>query len=81
MSAITHHSTLLCSSRTLSFRLFFGLEQRLLSVIYAWRARMRQRSELLMLNDVELRELSLTNADVNREASKPFWESISLTNR
>ena len=28
---------------------------------------MRQRRELLMLNDVELRELSLIEADVNRE--------------
>lgn len=37
---------------------------------------MRQRRELLMLNDVELCELSLTAADVNRETSKPFWESI-----
>ena len=34
-----------------------------------------------MLNDVELRELWLTDADVNREARKPFWESISSTNR
>ena len=34
-----------------------------------------------MLNDVELRELSLTEADVNREANKPFSESISLTGR
>jgi uncharacterized protein YjiS (DUF1127 family) len=42
---------------------------------------MRQRRELLMLNDVELRELSFTAADVNREISKPFWESISLTGR
>ena len=31
-----------------------------------------------MLNAVELRELSLTEADVNREAVKPFWESIRL---
>ena len=34
-----------------------------------------------MLNEVELRELSLTEADVNRETSKPFWESIGLTGR
>jgi len=31
-----------------------------------------------MLNDVELRELSLIEADVNHEANKPLWESISL---
>ena len=39
---------------------------------------MRQRSELLMLNGVELRELSLIEADVNREANKPFWQSMHL---
>ena len=32
-----------------------------------------------MLNDIELRELSLTDADVSREARKPFWEGIRLT--
>jgi len=42
---------------------------------------MRQRRELLMLNDIELRELSLSEADVNREARKPFWEAIRLTGR
>ena len=42
---------------------------------------MRQRRELLMLNDVELRELSLSEADVIRETSKPFWASISLAGR
>ena len=42
---------------------------------------MCQRSELSMLNAVELLELSLTEAAVNRETSKPFWESIALTGR
>ncbi len=42
---------------------------------------MRQRRELLMLNDVELRELSLTEADVNREMRKPFRESIDINGR
>jgi len=42
---------------------------------------MRQRRELLMLNDVELRELSLIEADVNRETGKPFWKRIHLTGR
>jgi uncharacterized protein YjiS (DUF1127 family) len=45
------------------------------------RRRMRQRRELLMLNDIELRELSLSEADVKREARKPFWEAIRLTGR
>jgi hypothetical protein len=30
---------------------------------------------------VELRELSLTEADADREARKPFWEGIQLTGR
>jgi len=34
-----------------------------------------------MLNDIELHELSLSEADVNREARKPFWETIRLTDR
>ena len=55
-----------------------GAGQRAIGAVRIWRARVRQRSELLMLNDVELRELSLTEADANHEANKPFWESISL---
>ena len=41
----------------------------------------RQRRELLMLDGVELRDLSVTQADVDREARKPFWEGIQLTGR
>jgi len=80
MSAITRHSTS-PPSGTLRFRPFSGLGQRLLSVVWAWRASLRQRSELLMLNEIEVRELLLTEADVNREANKPFWKSVSLINR
>lgn len=54
---------------------------RSLITIRAWRARMRQRRELLMLNGVELRDPSLTEADVDRETRKPFWEGIQLTGR
>jgi uncharacterized protein YjiS (DUF1127 family) len=47
-----------------------------LEAIRAWRLRMRQRRELLMLNDVELRDLSLTEADV-----RSFWKGIQFTDR
>ncbi len=57
------------------------IRQVTLTAIRTWRVRMRQRRELLVLNDVELRELSLTEADVDREARKPFWEGIELTGR
>jgi uncharacterized protein YjiS (DUF1127 family) len=80
MSAIASRSPSLLDSRTPSLRLFAGISQRIFTMIRVWRARMRQRSELLMLNGVELRELSLTNADVDLEANKLFWERISLTN-
>jgi uncharacterized protein YjiS (DUF1127 family) len=42
---------------------------------------MRQRRELLILNAVELREHSLTEADVNYEARKPFWEGLQIKGR
>ena len=32
-----------------------------------------------MLNDVELRDLSLTEADVNREGRRSFLKEIQLT--
>jgi uncharacterized protein YjiS (DUF1127 family) len=81
MSAIASHSPSLPASGTFGMRLFGRIGQRTLTAIRAWRARMRQRRELLMLNDVELRELSFTEADVDREARKPFWEGIQLTGR
>jgi len=81
MSAITDHSTSPFTSGTLSGRLLVRICQGAWDVVRAWRMRMRQRRELLMLSDVELRELSLTEADVIRETSRPFWESISITDR
>jgi hypothetical protein len=35
----------------------------------------------MMLNSVELQELSVTEADVNRETGRPFWESIDINGR
>lgn len=81
MSAIASHSPSLPASGILGIRVVRGIAQRTLTVIRAWRVRMHQRRELLMLNNVELRELSLTEADVDREARKPFWEGIQLTGR
>ena len=81
MSTTASHSPLLPASGTLGMRLVGRIGQRTLTAIRAWRARMRQRRELLMLNDVELRELSLTEADVDREACKPFWGGAQFTGR
>jgi uncharacterized protein YjiS (DUF1127 family) len=81
MSAIASHSPPSAAIRTVDKRLFAGIGRRVFDAIHGWRIRMRQRSELMMLNDVELRELSLIQADVNREMGKPFWENIDISGR
>ena len=81
MSAIVSHSPRLAASRTLGMPWVARSFQRACNAIRSWRARMRQRNELLMLNVVELHDLSLTEADVNREASKPFWASTDISGR
>jgi uncharacterized protein YjiS (DUF1127 family) len=81
MSAIASHSPPFAENRTVDKRLFAGIGRGVLDAIHGWRIRMRQRSELMMLNGVELRELSLTEADVNREMGKPLWESIDISGR
>jgi uncharacterized protein YjiS (DUF1127 family) len=81
MSTIASRLPSLSAGGTLDMRLFAGMRRRTSAAIRAWRTNMRQRRELLMLNDVELRELSLIEADVNRETDKPFWERIHLTGR
>ena len=81
VSEIASYSPPFAASGTADKRLFAGIGRRLLEALYAWRIRMRQRSELMMLNGVELRELSVTEADVNRETGRPFWESIDINGR
>jgi uncharacterized protein YjiS (DUF1127 family) len=74
MSAIADHSLPLVTER----RTFLVW---LLTTVHGWRTRMRQRRELLMLNAIELHDLSLVEADVSREARKSFWETVELTGR
>lgn len=81
MSTIASHLPSLSAGGTLDMRRFAGMFPRISAAVRAWRTNMRQRRELLMLNDVELRELSLVEADVNREIGKAFWEPILLTGR
>ena len=81
MSAVADHSPSLPASRAIRVLSFGRIIQSTVAATRAWQRRMRQRRELLILNDIELRELSLSEADVNREARKPFWETIRLTGR
>lgn len=80
MSAISSHSPAVGRA----FRpaqMLSAIGRRALAAIGAWRTTMRQRGELMMLNEVELRELSLTAADVARESTRPFWDSSNFTGR
>jgi uncharacterized protein YjiS (DUF1127 family) len=82
MSAIGSHSPAFATSGTVDKQFFAGIDRRVPDAIHGWRIRMRQRSELMMLNGVELRELSFTGADANREMLKPFfWKSIDKNGR
>jgi uncharacterized protein YjiS (DUF1127 family) len=81
MSAIANHSSPFTARGTANKRLFVGICRRLLDTLHAWCIRTRQRSELMMLNGTELRELSVTEADVNRETAKPFWQCIDINGR
>jgi uncharacterized protein YjiS (DUF1127 family) len=81
MSATVDHSPSLPASRAIHVRSVGRAAESTITAIRAWQRRLRQRRELLMLSDIELRDLSLSEADVNREAQKPFWEAIRLTDR
>lgn len=45
------------------------------------RGRWRQRRELSMMDEIGLRDLSLTAADARYELNRPFWSSLSVTGR
>jgi len=81
MSTICSYLPSLPAGRMLGMRRSVEISQRAFAAMRAWRSSMRQRRELLMLNDVELRELSLAAADVDREIGKPIWKIVRLTGR
>ena len=46
---------------------------RAFEVLAVWQARERQRHHLRELDDRLLRDMGISRADVELEASKPFW--------
>ena len=46
---------------------------RLRQIVALWRERRRSRLLLVTLNDRLLRDIGLTAAEAEREATKPFW--------
>jgi len=55
------------------FWLTRGWLVRLNELLQGWHDRTVQRRTLVTLDDRTLRDLGLSRADVEREASKPFW--------
>ena len=49
-----------------------GSVARLLATMFGWSARARERRSLYRLDDHLLKDLGLTRADIEREASKHF---------
>ncbi len=41
--------------------------------LFTWRERARQRRHLASLEDRLLKDMGISRADAEREASKPFW--------
>ena len=46
---------------------------RLLVRLLSWSDRLRQRRQLLSMDDHLLKDIGLTRADIQCEAGKPFW--------
>jgi uncharacterized protein YjiS (DUF1127 family) len=46
-----------------------------LRLLGLWRQRMRERRQLLQLDERERRDIGVTALDVWREANKPFWRA------
>lgn len=45
-----------------------------LDILRTWQQRHRTRRDLLNLNDRLLRDIGISRAEAEREASKPFWQ-------
>ena len=50
-----------------------GLIARLRRTLAAWRRRARDRAQLALFSERELRDIGLTSAEAARECAKPFW--------
>lgn len=48
---------------------------RMLSTLNLWYQRARQRRQLGLLDDRQLRDIGLDRAEARVEAGKPFWQS------
>ena len=54
-------------------RFSIGLKS-LIEPLASWRARAKQRHELLVLDDRLLSDIGISRAQAEAEAAKPFWQ-------
>jgi uncharacterized protein YjiS (DUF1127 family) len=52
-----------------------GVWQAIAETFGTWRARMRERNQLVLLSVRDIRDLGLTEQQVAYEANKPFWRA------
>ena len=45
------------------------------TMVLAWQNRVRERSQLQLLDQRMLRDIGLTRVDIDLETRKPFWRS------
>jgi uncharacterized protein YjiS (DUF1127 family) len=74
MNLMTHDA--MVDSRTLSrpsTASHGGVTASIAHTLDVWRTRSRDRNTLAMLDRRELRDLGVSNWEVERELTKPFW--------
>jgi uncharacterized protein YjiS (DUF1127 family) len=49
--------------------------QRMIAMLALWRHRSRDRRQLAVMSERELKDLGLSDLDAWREWRKPFWRS------
>jgi uncharacterized protein YjiS (DUF1127 family) len=71
------HGSELFARKALPLRLRRGLAAwllRAIELVLSWQEVARQRRSLLELDDRLLKDIGITRADAQREASRPFWD-------
>jgi len=68
-------STLTLSYHRYTDRSWRPTTRKLLMLMTVWYQRGRQRQQLAQLTDRELRDIGISHAEAQTEASKPFWQA------
>jgi uncharacterized protein YjiS (DUF1127 family) len=79
VAALVHQSLTNCQALSLPLRFAApprpGLVARLTATLRQWRRHARERQELGLLSERELRDMRLSSADVWHEIRQPFWRA------